>query len=483
MIYLIDYENVREHGLKNITYKKDDMIYLFYTENAAKIELDALSEIEAAMKFIKVAAGKQSLDMHLISYLGYLICEKGNNTEFVIVSNDTGYDGVLRFWQGKGYKTSRRLVNTAQKTGSSGNRSSRGTRARTRSGVRKTVEVIQTLEPAAPPADALQETTEPITVQTEEAVVTAAAEQTAPETTEMVKTEEAAEQKPAKRSRRGRRKKTEAAETVQTETEVREEAPETEKQTGAEEEAAAAEEKTEAAEEVKQAPEPAMLPAVPAGKITMQIIPVRVVENAIPVKPAEENKPAAEKEKTEETEEKTVEEKTEAAPETAVSEEETTAESASEEKAEAEAAEEKQEEAEAQPVKEKRTRTRRSGRRSSKKAAAEKAAEEQDAAPAIAEEEQQEQLQKTEEVRPAAEENAAPAEVSQSQPESTQLNNKIMSLYSKAGIDHKVAGQIASLVVKNMNEDNRKAVIYRKIVKQFGQKQGLAYYTVIKKDI
>jgi hypothetical protein len=85
------------------------------------------------MKFIKVAAGKQSLDMHLISYLGYLICEHEGRAEFVIVSNDAGYDGVLRFWQAKGYKCSRRLINTAQRSGASGSRTTR-TRTRTRSG-------------------------------------------------------------------------------------------------------------------------------------------------------------------------------------------------------------------------------------------------------------------------------------------------------------------------------------------------------------
>ena len=225
MIYLIDYENVREHGLKNITYKRDDMIYLFYTENAAKIELDALSEIEAAMKFIKVAAGKQSLDMHLISYLGYLISEQNGRTEFVIVSNDTGYDGVLRFWQNKGYKTSRRLVNTAAKTGSSGNRSSRGTRSRSRSLTRRQAEaplVEELVETVKAAEETALETADQAQIQVqpaeEAAALTDDAQQKAAETAAETP-ETTSELRTGRRSRRSRRKKSEPAEAVRTETE------------------------------------------------------------------------------------------------------------------------------------------------------------------------------------------------------------------------------------------------------------------------
>lgn len=467
MIYLIDYENVREHGLKNIRYKKDDMIYLFYTANAAKIELDALSEIEAAMKFIKVAAGKQSLDMHLISYLGYLICEHEGRAEFVIVSNDAGYDGVLRFWQAKGYKCSRRLINTAQRSGASGSRTAR-TRTRTRSGARRLEadSVRDTEEKLIPEAADPAENAE--TAVTEEAAaaenvltealgedVVAEAEDAAQAV--QAETEPAAEEilqetKTARRTRRSRRsssrKKQETAE---------ETVPET-----AQETEAAAEEKPK-------------LPAPVAGRITMQIIPVKVVENAVPTMPkqeeaqpeeiaeeaaepemaeegpdAEETVEAAETENTEVTvqaEEEASEENAEEASEEAPAEE---MEAAAAEEAVVETPEEPKAE---KPAKERRTRTRRSSRKSAKKTA-----------------EEQPEEEKTE---------AAPA----AEDESTQLNNKVMGLYSKAGIDHKIAGQIASLVVKNMNENNRKAVIYRKIVKQFGQKQGLEYYNVIKKDI
>ncbi len=106
--YLIDYENVRETGVSYChRAKEEDTVYLIYTSNASKIGLDALAGMKAAVKVVKVAAGKQSLDMHLISILGYLLHKHGREDRYVVISKDTGYDGVLRYWSAEGYKTER----------------------------------------------------------------------------------------------------------------------------------------------------------------------------------------------------------------------------------------------------------------------------------------------------------------------------------------------------------------------------------------
>lgn len=109
--YLIDFENVHEDGIKVLNRACDaDTIYLFYTQNAAKIGLDALAVINARICVIKVAAGKQSLDMHLVSYLGYLLWKYGKEDEYIIVSNDTDFDSVLDHWRNEyGYEHLSRL--------------------------------------------------------------------------------------------------------------------------------------------------------------------------------------------------------------------------------------------------------------------------------------------------------------------------------------------------------------------------------------
>ena len=113
MYYLVDYENVHEKGLVGCDkLKKTDHMYIFYTENAKNVTLDVYGNHGKAELIVKkVPTGNQSLDIHLISYLGYLIgINEGKQVEYVIVSNDTGYDRISKFWKKeKGIAVSRRV--------------------------------------------------------------------------------------------------------------------------------------------------------------------------------------------------------------------------------------------------------------------------------------------------------------------------------------------------------------------------------------
>lgn len=100
--YLVDYENVHENGLTGSDkLKSSDCIHIFYTENAKSVTLDIFNNHGKAGLFVKkVPTGEQSLDIHLVSYLGYLIgANEKKKTEFVIVSNDSGYDRIIKFWR------------------------------------------------------------------------------------------------------------------------------------------------------------------------------------------------------------------------------------------------------------------------------------------------------------------------------------------------------------------------------------------------
>ena len=103
--YLVDFENVHGEGMEGIDHlSMSDHVRLFYTDNAPKVSLDIFQNIFEGLKFEteKVAKGKQSLDMHLISYLGYLIGQNiGKDCAYVIVSKDTDYDHVIEYWNRK----------------------------------------------------------------------------------------------------------------------------------------------------------------------------------------------------------------------------------------------------------------------------------------------------------------------------------------------------------------------------------------------
>lgn len=70
--YFVDYENVHEAGITGMNkLPKDSEVHLFYSQNANKLNLDLLRFVKAKVRVHKVKPGKQSLDMQMVSYLGY----------------------------------------------------------------------------------------------------------------------------------------------------------------------------------------------------------------------------------------------------------------------------------------------------------------------------------------------------------------------------------------------------------------------------
>ena len=96
-IFLIDFENVNEGGLSGLrSLSEEDRVILFFTRNAGKVSLGLFNGSKASFTFIEVPGGKQSLDMHLTTYLGYLIGkEEDAGTLYYIISNDTDYVNPL----------------------------------------------------------------------------------------------------------------------------------------------------------------------------------------------------------------------------------------------------------------------------------------------------------------------------------------------------------------------------------------------------
>ena len=99
--YLIDFENVRENGIYGIKeLSGEDIVVIFYTDNAKTCSLDIFSENKnVRIDAIKAPTGNQSLDIHLMSYLGYIIKKYGSGMQYCIVSLDRGYDRIFPFWK------------------------------------------------------------------------------------------------------------------------------------------------------------------------------------------------------------------------------------------------------------------------------------------------------------------------------------------------------------------------------------------------
>lgn len=105
MYYFIDYENVGSNGFMGIeTLTDDSKIIVFYSESNCKIPFSLhkqINESEAQFEYIDIKTiGKNSLDFQLSTYLGYMIAKEGNK-EFAVISNDEGFNTVIKFWRSR----------------------------------------------------------------------------------------------------------------------------------------------------------------------------------------------------------------------------------------------------------------------------------------------------------------------------------------------------------------------------------------------
>ena len=101
--YLIDYENVHGDGLTGChDLVKTDHIIIFFTKNAKNLDMSDISDHGGAkLEMIEVPAGKQSADMHIGSFLGYLLGKNDKSCKVDIVSKDKDFDNVIKFWKEK----------------------------------------------------------------------------------------------------------------------------------------------------------------------------------------------------------------------------------------------------------------------------------------------------------------------------------------------------------------------------------------------
>ena len=103
--YLVDYENVKAHGLDGITsLDSSDMLVIFYSENADSLTFELhrrLNESKAEISYQKVDVGtKNALDFQLATYLGYLVRDnEGKDSSYYIVTKDQGYTSLINYWK------------------------------------------------------------------------------------------------------------------------------------------------------------------------------------------------------------------------------------------------------------------------------------------------------------------------------------------------------------------------------------------------
>ena len=109
-IYLVDSENVGDIWVPLlVSSQEDDEVLVFYTTKSPHMNYEnvrMLKETEKEADFIKCFEGSNALDFQLVTELGYRLSQNAAR-EYVIVSNDTGFDAAVRYWSARKLPVSR----------------------------------------------------------------------------------------------------------------------------------------------------------------------------------------------------------------------------------------------------------------------------------------------------------------------------------------------------------------------------------------
>lgn len=128
--FLVDSENVNDNWLMLFDMAdENDEIVVFYTKKSPHMSYMSVIRLiennKINIRFEECYEGTNALDFQLVSYMGYLMgcggacseneCDAASAEtgadEYIIMSNDTGYDPAVRFWKDKGYAVRRFNVN------------------------------------------------------------------------------------------------------------------------------------------------------------------------------------------------------------------------------------------------------------------------------------------------------------------------------------------------------------------------------------
>lgn len=101
-VYLVDSENVNDVWIRLVPeMDEQDEILVFYTEKSPHMSYEKVIELtqlsDRPIRWIKCVEGSNALDFQLVTELGARVATQPGHV-FVIVSNDNGFDAVVKYW-------------------------------------------------------------------------------------------------------------------------------------------------------------------------------------------------------------------------------------------------------------------------------------------------------------------------------------------------------------------------------------------------
>lgn len=109
-IYFLDTENIGAAWIDAVLRDAEvGEVVVFYTKNSQPVPLTALPKLGGIwekLTFVECCVGQNALDFQLSSELGYRVAGAPKD-EYVILSRDSGYDAIVKYWQQKDIAVSR----------------------------------------------------------------------------------------------------------------------------------------------------------------------------------------------------------------------------------------------------------------------------------------------------------------------------------------------------------------------------------------
>lgn len=119
-VYLVDMENIPHAWAKLLdACGAGDRFVLFYTEQVSQVPITLMEKVtqsQAAMDYVKCHSGPNGLDFQLVTEMGFRIA-RDPESEYVIVSQDHGFDVVVDYWADRNIQTKRVVPATGERGG------------------------------------------------------------------------------------------------------------------------------------------------------------------------------------------------------------------------------------------------------------------------------------------------------------------------------------------------------------------------------
>lgn len=109
-IYLIDSENVGSDWTTMLPkLDETDQVIVFYTNRSPHVGYEGIilvAQSGVSVEYIKCHEGNNALDFQLVSELGFRLHDN-EDKNFIILTKDTGFDSVVKYWSEKNYHVTR----------------------------------------------------------------------------------------------------------------------------------------------------------------------------------------------------------------------------------------------------------------------------------------------------------------------------------------------------------------------------------------